>query len=103
MVSGRATSLFPETLRNFNFCNNPIESGSISKRLDAALSSSRFSSPAMESGMNCYFTQKLIRDSNKPSKLFSVHCDKLFMQYLIFFLIKKEEEEEEMIQREVLC
>lgn len=54
MVSGRAVSLFPETLSNFNLCSNPIESGSDSKRFEERLSSSRFSKRAIESGI-AYF------------------------------------------------
>jgi len=51
MESGRAHSLFPETLRTFNFCNKPIESGRDSRALEEILSSSRFSNPHMESGI----------------------------------------------------
>jgi len=51
MGSGSAVSLFPETLSNFNFCNNPIESGRDSKRFEDKLSSTRLCNPAIESGI----------------------------------------------------
>lgn len=60
-MSGRAVSLFPETFRNFNFCNKPIESGSDFKRLEEASSSSRFSNPAIASGMTCVILAKVTR------------------------------------------
>lgn len=54
MLSGKAFSLFPETLRIFNFRNKPMESGKDSNRFEDRLSSSRLSNPAIESGMACF-------------------------------------------------
>lgn len=54
MESGRAVNLFPETLRSFNFCNKPINSGSDSKRFEEILSSSRFCNSTIESGITYY-------------------------------------------------
>lgn len=51
MDSGRAFSLFPDTLRDLRLSNNPMESGRDSKRLDETSSSSSFCNPAIESGI----------------------------------------------------
>lgn len=53
MLSGKAVSLLLETSRVFNFSNNPMESGKASNILDERFSSSRFSRPAIESGIDC--------------------------------------------------
>lgn len=56
-LSGSEVSLLPDTLRYFSLCNKPMESGSDTKRFDDALSSSRFSNPAIESGRACLHKQ----------------------------------------------
>jgi len=53
ILSGRAVNLFPETLRILNLSKRPMESGSESKELEDRFNSSRFSKPAIESGIAC--------------------------------------------------
>jgi len=60
MGSGSAISLFPETLSNFNFSNNPIESGRDSKSTEDRLSSTRFCNPDIESGIAYWCTEYLL-------------------------------------------
>lgn len=54
MLSGKVTSLFPDTSKIFKLNNKPIESGSNSKRLEERCSSWRFSKLAIESGITCF-------------------------------------------------
>lgn len=64
MESGKALNLLPETSRIFRLSNNPIESGSVSRRFEARLSSSRFTNPAIESGIT-YFPPQRFSDIRK--------------------------------------
>lgn len=62
MLSGKATSLLLETSRVFKLSNNPMDSGKDVNMLDDRFNSSRFSSPAIESGIiwpNIKVNQKL--------------------------------------------
>jgi hypothetical protein len=56
IVSGRAFSLFPDTLRTLRLSNRPIESGRDTKRLEETSNTSSFCSPAIESGRTCFPT-----------------------------------------------
>lgn len=51
MLSGRDLSLLPDTLRIFRLNSSPIESGNDVRKLEESWSSSKHSSPAMESGI----------------------------------------------------
>lgn len=68
MESGKALNLLPETSRIFRLSNNPIESGSVSRRFEARLSSSRFTNPAIESGITYFPPAKVLRYKKKKKQ-----------------------------------
>lgn len=77
MLSGKEASLLLETSRIFNLSKQPMESGSSTKILAETLSSSRFSSPATESGRTCSsnalrLINQLITKINRLISLFHI-------------------------------
>jgi len=80
MDSGRAVSLFPDTLRIFRLTSNPMESGRDSKTLDETSSSTSFCSPAIESGIACF-------NGTKTSKTISYNKQ---LNYNLFQMLNNE-------------